>query len=52
MHLFMLTNGLLKTLCQLIAITADHSSLSRDEKDLLLSDCLHLCKLIIIFTIR
>ena len=33
---FMLNNGLLKLLCQLIAITTDHSSLKRQACALLL----------------
>ena len=41
---FMLNNGLLKLLCQLIAITTDHSSLKRQADPLLA--CLLACLLV------
>ncbi len=52
MPLFMLNNGLLKVICQLICIVTDHARLSIEEKELLLTDALQLCKLVVIFAIR
>ncbi len=52
MPLFMLNNGLLKVICQLISIVTDHAHLSVEEKELLLTDALQLCKLVVIFAIR
>jgi hypothetical protein len=51
MPLFMIGNGLLKLLCQVIATTCDLGSLSRTDKELILTDVLHFCKLIVIFAI-
>lgn len=45
---FMLTNGLLRVLCQLIIVTADHALLSREEKAAILQDIRQMCKLIVI----
>ena len=52
MPAFMLTNGLLKVICQVISIAADHTQLLPDEKGVILNDVLHMCKLVIIFAIR
>jgi len=52
MPLFMLNNGLLKVICQLICIVTDHNQLSNEDKELLLTDVLQLCKLVVIFAIR
>lgn len=69
---FMISNGLLKVLCQIIATTCDCSLsryniicpvlclcidvlcvlLFRTEKELILTDVLHFCKLIVIYSIR
>ncbi len=48
----MLSNGLLKVICQVISIAADHAHLSTEEKELILNDTLQMCKLVIIFAIR
>lgn len=52
MPAFMLTNGLLKVICQVISIATDHTHLSAEDKELILNDILHMCKLVIIFAIR
>ena len=52
MPAFMLSNGLLKVICQVISIAADHTHLSLEEKELILNDTLQMCKLVIIFAIR
>ena len=49
---FMLNNGLLKVICQLISIVTDYGQLSVEEKELILNDVLQLCKLVVIFAIR
>lgn len=52
MPAFMLNNGLLKVICQLISIVTDYGQLSIEEKELILNDVLQLCKLVVIFAIR
>lgn len=52
MPAFMLNNGLLKVICQLISIVTEYGSLSREEKELVLNNVLQLCKLVVIFAIR
>ena len=52
MPLFMLNNGLLKVICQIICIATDYKHLSPEEKELLLTDALQLSKLVVIFAIR
>ena len=52
MPAFMLNNGLLKVICQVISIATDHARLSIEEKELILNDTLQMCKLVIIFAIR
>ena len=52
MPAFMLSNGLLKVICQVISRAADHTYLSIEDKELILNDTLQMCKLVIIFAIR
>lgn len=52
MPAFMLNNGLLKVICQLISIVSDYSQLSMEERELILNDVHQLCKLVVIFAIR
>ena len=52
MPAFMLNNGLLKVICQLISIVADYTQLSTEDKEMILNDVLQLCKLVVIFAIR
>lgn len=52
MPAFMLTNGLLKVICQVISIATDHPRLSTEDKELILNDTLQMCKLVVIFAIR
>ena len=52
MPAFMLTNGLLKVICQVISIATDHPQISAEDKELILNDVLQMCKLVIIFAIR
>jgi len=52
MPAFMLTNGLLKVICQIISIAADHPQVTVEDKELILNDVLQMCKLVIIFAIR
>lgn len=52
MPAFMLHNGLLKVICQVISIAADHPRLSIENKERILNDIHQMCKLVIIFAIR
>jgi septum formation topological specificity factor MinE len=52
MPAFMLNNGLLKVICQVISIATDHIRLSIEDKELILNDILQMCRLVIIFAIR
>ena len=52
MPAFMLTNGLLKVICQVISIAADHPQVTVEDKGLILNDVFQMCKLVIIFAIR
>lgn len=52
MPAFLLNNGLLKVICQLISIVTDYAQLSNEEKELILNDVLQMCKLVVIFAIR
>lgn len=52
MPAFMLNNGLLKLICQVISLATDHTRLSTEEKELILNDTLQMCKLVVIFAIR
>lgn len=46
---FMLNNGLLRVLCQLVTITADHTLLSKEEKASILQDVYQMCKLVVVY---
>ena len=52
MPAFMLNNGLLKVICQLISIVTDYAQLTTEGKELILNDVHQLCKLVVIFAIR
>lgn len=51
MPVFMLNNGLFKMICQMIALAPETSSLSKENRQLILNDLLGFCKLIVIFTL-
>ena len=52
MPTFVLNNGLLKIICQLVSLVADHTHLPSKDKELILNDVLQMCRLVVIFSIR
>uniref|UniRef100_A0A1X7VEE8 Uncharacterized protein n=2 Tax=Amphimedon queenslandica TaxID=400682 RepID=A0A1X7VEE8_AMPQE len=47
----MLSNGLLKMICQMIILIPESTSLSKENKQTLLTDLFNFCKLIVLYTL-